>query len=187
MDFRENYSDFFNQLEEKYFEEERFVPSVGSKESNFILIGEAPGANEVKEGEPFVGRAGKRLDEILHKIGVEREQLYITNLVKIRPPENRDPTKEEIEAWAPLLRKELEEIDPEVVITLGNFASKEILDTSKGISKIHGEFFQRNGWRVMPVFHPAATLYDRSKGPELEQDLRKAFDKKDSGQQKLDL
>lgn len=187
MRFQEKYKDFFRELDDDYFDQELFVPSVGDSSADFVLIGEAPGANEVEEKEPFVGRAGKRLDEILHRIGVEREDLYITNLVKVRPPENRDPKKDEIEAWSPLLEKELEKVRPEVVITLGNFASREILNVSEGISRIHGEFFQRNGWRVMPVYHPAATLYDRSKGPELEEDLRKAFNKKDSGQQTLDL
>lgn len=182
---KQKYSDFFENLDEKYFDEERFVPAVGPEDAKFVLIGEAPGANEVEEGEPFVGRAGNRMDEILHKIGVDRDELYITNLVKIRPPDNRDPKKDEIEAWEPLLKKELEEVNPEVVVTLGNFASKEIIGTSKGISKIHGRTFRKNGWKIMPAYHPAATLYDRSKGPELEDDLRKAFGKRDAGQQSL--
>ena len=185
MEFREKYRDFFQEIDGEYFNEELFVPATGDGSADFVLVGEAPGANEVEEKEPFVGRAGKRLDEILHRIGVDRKDLYITNLVKVRPPDNRDPKKDEIEAWGPLLEKELEQIQPEVVITLGNFASKELLDVSKGISSIHGQFFQRNGWRIMPVYHPAATLYDRSKGPELEEDLRKAFQKQSSGQQSL--
>lgn len=182
---REKYSDFFENLEDEYFDEERFVPGVGPEDASFVLIGEAPGANEVEEGEPFVGRAGNRMDEILHKIGVDRGDLYITNLVKIRPPDNRDPKEDEIKAWAPLLEEELERIDPEVVVTLGNFASKQMLDTSKGISKIHGKTFREGDRKIIPVYHPAATLYDRSKGPELEKDLRKAFGKRDSGQQSL--
>ncbi|WEL19341.1 uracil-DNA glycosylase [Candidatus Nanohalococcus occultus] len=185
MDFKQKYSEFFENLDPKYFNEERFVPAVGPEDAKFVLIGEAPGANEVEEGEPFVGRAGNRMDEILHKIGVDRDELYITNLVKIRPPDNRDPKKDEIKAWAPLLEKELENIEPEAIVTLGNFASREMLDTSKGISKIHGRTFRKNGWKIMPVYHPAATLYDRSKGPELEKDLRKAFGKRDAGQQSL--
>jgi len=96
-----------------------------------VLVGEAPGANEVEQGEPFVGQAGSELDKVLHKIDVDRSDLYITNLVKVRPPENRDPTKDEIEAWAPLLRKEIEDINPEMIITLGNFASREMLNTKK--------------------------------------------------------
>ena len=125
------------------------------------------------------------MDAILSDIGVSRSDLYITNLVKVRPPDNRDPKKEEIEAWAPLLDEEIENVDPDIIITLGNFPSKYMLDTSKGISQIHGRIFTREGQKIMPVFHPAATLYDRSKGPELEKDFRKAFGKENSGQQKL--
>ncbi len=186
MSFQEQYSEFFETLQPEYFDQKRFVPSVGSTDADYVLIGEAPGANEVEQKEPFVGRAGKRLDEMLSKIGIKRNDLYITNLVKIRPPENRNPTKKEINAWAPLLREEIEAIDPELVITLGNFSSRQMLDTKKGISQIHGRIFTRENLKIMPVYHPAATLYDRSKGPELEKDLRKAFGKEESGQQKLD-
>jgi uracil-DNA glycosylase family 4 len=185
MEFRERYSEFFQNLDEEHMDEERFVPAVGPQDSDFMLIGEAPGANEVEEGEPFVGRAGEKMNDILSDIGVSRSELYITNLVKIRPPENRDPKKDEIEAWAPLLEDEIERVDPDIIITLGNFPSKYMLDTSKGISKIHGRVFTREGQKIMPVYHPAATLYDRSKTPELEKDLRKAFGKEDSGQRKL--
>lgn len=186
MDFRQKYSEFFESLDPEYFDEERFVPAVGSTESDFMLVGEAPGANEVEQGEPFVGRAGEKMNEILHDIGIERSDLYITNLVKIRPPDNRDPKKDEIRAWAPLLEREIEQVDPDVIITLGNFASRQMLGTKKGISSIHGRLFSREGRNIMPVYHPAATLYDRSKTPELEEDLRKAFGKENSGQQKLD-
>lgn len=185
MGFKNRYQDFFETLHPSHMDEGRFVPAVGSESSEVMLIGEAPGANEVEQCEPFVGRAGKRMDDILSDIGVDRSELYITNLVKIRPPDNRDPKKEEIEAWAPLLEEEIENVDPDIIITLGNFPSKYMLDTSKGISQIHGRIFTREGQKIMPVFHPAATLYDRSKGPELEKDFRKAFGKEDSGQQKL--
>ncbi|MFB6181269.1 MAG: uracil-DNA glycosylase, partial [Candidatus Nanohalobium sp.] len=104
---------------------------------------------------------------------------------KIRPPENRDPKKDEIEAWRPLLKQEIEEVDPDIIVTLGNFASRELLDTKKGISSIHGRIFSREGQKIMPVYHPAATLYDRSKTPEFKEDLRKAFGKEETGQKKL--
>lgn len=185
MDFRERYSEFFEQLDESYMDRSRFVPSTGPENAEVMMIGEAPGANEVEEGEPFVGRAGEKLNDVLQDIGVRREDVYITNLVKIRPPDNRDPKKDEIEAWAPLLEQEIENVDPDVILTLGNFASKYVLDTSKGISKIHGRIFTREGQKIMPIFHPAATLYDQSKTPDLEKDLRKAFGKEDTGQQKL--
>lgn len=185
MSFRDKYSGFFDSLKPEYFDEKRFVPAVGPEDAEVMLVGEAPGANEVEEGEPFVGRAGEKMNDVLNDIGVERSELYITNLVKIRPPDNRDPKKDEIEAWAPLLEEEIEKVDPDIILTLGNFASKEMLDTSKGITQIHGRIFTRNGRKIMPIFHPAATLYDRSKTPELEKDLRKAFGKEDTGQQKL--
>jgi uracil-DNA glycosylase family 4 len=185
MEFRQRYSDFFEQLDPGFFDDERFVPAVGPEDADVMLVGEAPGANEVEEEEPFVGRAGEKMNEVLKDIGVERSELYITNLVKIRPPDNRDPKKEEIEAWAPLLEKEIEKVDPDIILTLGNFASKQMLDTSKGITQIHGRIFSREGRKIMPIFHPAATLYDRSKTPELEKDLRKAFGKEETGQRKL--
>ena len=185
MDFREKYQDFFDTLHPDHMDEERFVPAVGPDTTKYMLIGEAPGANEVEEKEPFVGRAGKKMDDILSDIGMDRSELYITNLVKVRPPDNRDPKKKEIEAWAPLLEEEIERVNPEIIITLGNFPSRYMLDTSKGISQIHGRIFTREGQKIMPVFHPAATLYDQSKTPGLEKDFRKAFGKEDSGQQKL--
>jgi len=185
MNFREKYQDFFDTLHPSHKDEKRFVPAVGSQGSDYMLIGEAPGANEVEQKEPFVGRAGKKMDDILSDIGMDRSELYITNLVKVRPPDNRDPKKKEIEAWAPLLEEEIENVDPEIIITLGNFPSRYMLDTPKGISQIHGRIFTREGQKIMPVFHPAATLYDQSKTPDLEKDFRKAFGKEDSGQQKL--
>lgn len=186
MDLKAQYPEFFKELSEKYVDEGLYVSSVGNKDSDVVLIGEAPGANEVEQGEPFVGRAGKKMDKILDEIGVKRSDLYITNLVKVRPPENRNPRKDEIEAWKPLLEKELEDVDPEVIITLGNFPSKTILNTSKGISQIHGDLFAVNGRKVMPVYHPAATLYDQSKTPDLKEDLKKAFGKENNGQKTLD-
>lgn len=186
MEFRNRFKNFFEQLDPDYFNEERFVPAVGPEDSDFMLVGEAPGGNEVKEGEPFVGRAGEELDKVLDRIGVNRKELYITNLVKVRPPENRDPKRGEIEAWKPLLEKEIAKVDPETIIPLGNFAARELLDTDKGITKIHGRIFSGQGQKIMPAFHPAAVLYDRSKEQDLEKDLRKAFGKEETGQTKLD-
>lgn len=186
MSFREKYQDFFQQLDPEYYEEEKFVPAVGDEDAEIVLVGEAPGANEVEEEEPFVGRAGKKLDKLLSEIGVEREELYITNLVKIRPPDNRNPHKDEIKAWKLLLDQEIQQVNPELILTLGNFPSKELIDTSKGITEIHGQKFQKNGWKIMPVYHPAATLYDQSKTPVLREDLKKAFGKQNSGQKTLE-
>ncbi len=186
MSFKNQYSEIINEIDEKHYDEERFVPAVGSKEAEVMLIGEAPGANEVKEREPFVGRAGQKLDKILNNIGIDRSELYITNLVKIRPPENRNPRKKEIRAWKPLLKKEIEDVDPEFILTLGNFPSREILDTKKGITQIRGEIKTVNGRKVMPVYHPAATLYDNSKTPKLREDLQRALGKEETGQKTLE-
>lgn len=185
MSFREKYGEFFDQLSDEYMNEDRFVPGVGDFDADVVLIGEAPGANEVEQSEPFVGRAGDRLNEVLDELGIEREEVYITNLVKIRPPDNRDPKKDEIDAWRPLLLKEMEDIQPETVVPMGNFASKEITGESRGITSLHGRTFSFNGWKVVPAFHPAATLYDRSKMPEFRGDLRKAFGKRKTGQKKF--
>lgn len=185
MNFKQRYSGFFKEKDSDFYSEERFVPAVGPWDAEIMMVGEAPGENEVEKGEPFVGRAGQKLDDILQDIGVERSDIYITNLVKVRPPENRDPKREEIDYWRPLLDREIQEVDPDIVLTLGNFASKELLGKKKGITSIHGRVFTRNGRKIMPVYHPAATLYDRSKTPELEKDLRKAFGKEETGQTSL--
>jgi len=183
VSFSDRYQDFLEGVE---FNNERFVPSVGPTDADVVLIGEAPGGNEVEEREPFVGRAGKVLDSTLRDIGVERSEVYITNLVKVRPPDNRDPKRGEIDTWSPLLERELDSVSADRLVPLGNFASRELLDTSKGISSIHGREFDREGRSIVPAFHPAATLYDPSKRTEFEDDLRKAFGRRDSGQTRLD-
>ena len=185
MDFKTRYKDFFDQLDQEYYDDERFVPATGPEDADVMFVGEAPGANEVEEGEPFVGRAGEKMNKILKDIGVEREEIYITNLVKIRPPDNRDPKKDEIEAWNPLLEKEIKKVEPEKIVPLGNFASKELAETSKGTTSINGKKFHKDDQEIIPVFHPAATLYDQSKTPELRKDLRKIFGKRKSGQKSL--
>lgn len=185
MNLKDRYPDFFEDLPQDHWNSDRFVPAVGPENAEVMLVGEAPGANEVEEREPFVGRAGDKLDDILHRIGVDRSELYITNLVKVRPPENRDPKKGEMDAWRPLLEKEIEDVDPDFVLTLGNFPSREILGVDEGITSIHGRIYTREGRKIMPVYHPAATLYDRSKTPDLEEDLRKAFGKEETGQRTL--
>ncbi len=186
VDYRERFKEELAQVPDEYMDEDRFVPAVGSDEATVMLVGEAPGENEVKQGEPFVGRAGKRLDDILHEIGVDRGDLYITNLVKIRPPNNRDPKRAEIDAWMPVLEAEIAAMDPDTILTLGNFATKELTGTSKGITAVRGSVFRKNDHKVVPTYHPAATLYDNSKRPALKQDLMDAFGERDTGQQGLE-
>lgn len=175
-EFETTFEDVLAAVPEEHFDRSRFVPGVGASDADVILVGEAPGAQEVERGEPFVGRAGSQLDDALAELGVDRSDLYITNLVKVRPPNNRDPRRDEIDAWQPVLDAEIDRIDPEIIVTLGNFATRDLLDTDAGISEIHGQTFDVDRRSVVPTFHPAATLYDSSKQSEFEQDLQTVFE-----------
>ncbi len=186
MEFEEAFADELAQVPDRFVDRSRFVPATGSRDAEVVLVGEAPGANEVEQGEPFVGRAGTVLDEVLADLGVDRDAIYITNLVKVRPPDNRDPTRDEIDAWNPVIDAELAAVRPETVVPLGNFATRELLDTSDGITALHGSVHRRDGHRIVPAFHPAATLYDRSKRPMFRDDLRVAFGRAKPGQRTLD-
>lgn len=143
----------------------------GNPHARVMLIGEAPGKNEDLQGVPFVGAAGKYLDELLGFAGLERSEVYIANILKCRPPSNRDPRPEEIQTCTPFLREQTRTVDPEVIVTLGNFATKFILKTDRGITGMHGQMHQAGKFKVFPVFHPAAALYDSSKKVALEDDF----------------
>jgi DNA polymerase len=156
------------------YDEETFVPGAGPMDAPLMIVGEAPGAQEVEQGAPFVGNAGRRLDSFLEAAGIDREDCYLTNVVKFRPPENRDPLVGEIRAWRPVLEAELERVDPAVVLTVGNAATRTVLDTDEGITDLRGETFERDGRLVVPTFHPAATFYDGSKRDAIEADLETA-------------
>ncbi len=134
------------------------VFGVGAFDADIMLVGEAPGRNEDLQGEPFVGAAGKLLDRLLGEIGVERDDVYIANVLKCRPPGNRDPRPDEIEACKGYLRTQLSLIDPRVVVTLGNFATKLLLKRNVGITRLRGQVYP--WWRrhLVPTFHPAAAL-----------------------------
>lgn len=148
------------------------VFGAGDENARVMIIGEAPGKNEDLKGEPFVGAAGKYLDELLSHAGLTREDVYIANVLKCRPPGNRNPKPEEITACAPFLREQTRTIDPKIIITLGNFATKFILKTDRGITGLRGTIQQAGRFTVVPVFHPAAAIYDRSKRPLLEGDFQ---------------
>lgn len=143
----------------------------GSPDADVMIIGEAPGRNEDLQGVPFVGAAGKYLDELLAIAGLKRDEVYIANVLKCRPPSNRDPRVEEIEQCSDYLRDQTRAINPEYLITLGNFATKFILKTDRGITSMRGRLVQRGRFKVFPVFHPAAALYDSSKKILLEDDF----------------
>lgn len=131
----------------------------GDPHADLMFIGEGPGAEEDRTGLPFVGRSGKLLDRLMgEEMGLTRDSVYIANVVKCRPPANRDPRPEEIAACRPHLERQLELIDPKVVVTLGNFSSKLLMDTRIGITKLRGRAYAWSGRALVPTLHPAAVL-----------------------------
>ncbi|MFB6141596.1 MAG: uracil-DNA glycosylase [Halosimplex sp.] len=174
FDFEELFAEELDAVPDERFDRERFVPGAGPVDADVALVGEAPGATEVEAGEPFVGQAGRRLDGLLETAGIDRDAVYVTNLVKVRPPENRDPTADERRAWKPLLDAELERVDPAVVVTLGAVASGAVLDSDEPIKELRDETYEVDGRLVLPTYHPAATFYDDDVEPMLERDLRVA-------------
>jgi uracil-DNA glycosylase len=147
------------------------VFGVGDPEARVMLVGEAPGKNEDLKGEPFVGAAGQLLNELLAHAGLAREDVYIANVLKCRPPGNRNPEPGEIETCTPFLREQIRVIEPEVLVTLGNFATKFVLRTETGITHLHGRPQQAGRFTVLPIFHPAAAIYDRTKRDALFADF----------------
>jgi DNA polymerase len=145
------------------------VFGVGRADADLMFVGEGPGEQEDLKGEPFVGRAGQLLTQLIEGIGFTRDDVYIANVVKCRPPGNRDPQPDEIEACAPWLDRQLDLIRPRVIVTLGNFATKLLLDTKEGITKLRGQQFPfvRAGIEavLLPTYHPSAVL--RSGGKAL--------------------
>lgn len=147
------------------------VFGVGNPHARVMFIGEAPGKNEDLQGEPFVGAAGHYLDELLGCAGLRREDVFITNVLKCRPPGNRDPRPEEIQTCTPFLREQTRTIDPEVLVTLGKFSTQFVLKTQVGITRLHGRVQRAGKFLVFPIFHPAAALYDGAKREALENDF----------------
>ena len=144
----------------------------GPAPARVMIIGEAPGRNEDIQGRPFVGAAGRLLDELLAEAGLRRSDVYIANVLKCRPPSNRDPRPEEIGQCADYLRDQVRIVSPEIIITLGNFATRFILKTDKGITSLHGKPERTGRFVVYPVYHPAAALYDPTKKDALAKDFR---------------
>ena len=147
------------------------VFGVGNPHARVMFIGEAPGKNEDLQGEPFVGAAGHYLNELLGCAGLRREDVFIANVLKCRPPGNRDPRPEEIQTCTPFLREQTRTIDPEVLVTLGKFSTQFVLKTQVGITRLHGRVQRAGKFLVFPVFHPAAALYDGAKREALENDF----------------
>lgn len=147
------------------------VPGAGNPHAKVVFIGEAPGRNEDLRGEPFVGSAGRLLDQMLERIGLAREDIYIANILKCRPPKNRDPRADEITACTPWLDAQLQTIAPEVFVTMGNFSTRFIMQTKESITQLRGRVHRTERGLVIPTFHPAAAIYDRSKIAAIESDF----------------
>ena len=151
----------------------------GDPNADLMFVGEAPGFHEDRQGIPFVGPSGQLLNRLLEGIGLRRQDVYICNVVKSRPPQNRDPQPDEIAACRPWLDAQVRLVDPKVVVTLGNFAAKTLLETTTGITRLRGRTYPFQGRVLLPTFHPAAALHAqgrRTAGPSpleaMEDDFR---------------
>lgn len=148
------------------------VFGVGSTEAEVMFIGEGPGANEDEQGLPFVGAAGQLLDDMLEMIGLTRESVYITNIVKCRPPRNRDPLNTEKDACIGYLRRQVALMRPKIIVCLGRIAAMELIKPDFKISQEHGQFVEKSGVLMTALYHPAALLRDGTKKPETFVDLK---------------
>jgi len=146
------------------------VPGEGPANADIMFIGEAPGFHENVQGRPFVGAAGQFLDELLEGIGLKREEVFITNVVKCRPPGNRDPEPEELQACMPYLDRQIRAIRPKVIVTLGRYSTQKFIPGAK-ISHVHGQPFKVRGQLVVPMYHPAAALHQPSLRETVEKDF----------------
>lgn len=160
--------------------ENNYVPVFGdgSIDSSIMFVGEAPGRNEAKTGKPFCGSAGKILDELLRTIKLKREDIYITNIVKDRPQDNRDPSSKEIEIYGPFLDNEIDIIKPKVIVTLGRYAMNYIMNKynlnneMETIGKAHGKVYKAGGIDIVILYHPCVAIYNRSKLKILKHDFK---------------
>jgi DNA polymerase len=152
------------------------VNSEGNRTARLMFVGEAPGADEDAQARPFVGRAGQLLNKIIEAIGLKREEVFIGNVNRCRPPQNRTPTLTEAATCKPFLLREIAVVKPEVIVVLGNTAMKNLLETKEGITRVRGIFQDFNGIKVMPTFHPAYLLRDPSKKRETWEDMKKVRD-----------
>lgn len=149
------------------------VPGDGDRCADIMFVGEGPGKQEDLKGVPFVGAAGKFLDELLDSIGLNREDVYITNVVKCRPPGNRDPRDDEIDACLPYLRAQTKLIKPRLICTLGNAAGRTLVKKGLAISKYHGKFIKKKGYTFCLLYHPAAALYNNNLKDVLRADFQR--------------
>ena len=153
------------------------VFGVGNKDADIMMIGEGPGADEDKQGIPFVGRAGQLMNKAFDGIGINREEIYIANIVKCRPPQNRLPEQDEAEACLDYLRNQVVLVNPKIVVLLGSTALKNILGKEYGITASRGKWIEKKGILYMPTWHPAALLRDENKKIEFWKDLKLVIEK----------
>lgn len=150
----------------------KLVFGVGNEQAEVMFIGEGPGEQEDLSGEPFVGPAGKLLDTMMELVDLDRSKVYIANMVKCRPPHNRDPQEQELAACRHWLDRQIELVDPKVIVCLGRIAAKAIIDPEFRITREHGKVYDIKGRRVLATYHPSALLRDESKRPEAFMDLK---------------
>ena len=147
------------------------------KNPRIMIVGEAPGGNEDEQGKPFVGKAGKLLDKTLKEVNIPQSEIYITNIVKCRPPKNRDPEINEVLACSQHLRGQISHLRPSYIVPLGSFATRFLLRHDKRqnlpMSELHGKKFKHNNYCILPMYHPAATFYDQSKLQDFQKDFKK--------------
>lgn len=148
----------------------------GNPEADLMFVGEAPGFYEDRQGKPFVGAAGKLLDSMLATIGLDRSGCVICNVIKCRPPGNRDPQPDEIDSCTPYLKAQIDFIKPKVIVTLGNFATRFMLQRQVSISRVRGQLFEAFGATVIPTFHPASALHSGGEGSPAWKAIRADFD-----------
>ena len=151
----------------------QIVFGVGNPAADLMFVGEAPGADEDIQGIPFVGRAGQLLTKIIEAIGLEREDVYIANVIKCRPPENRNPDPDEVEACEPFLFQQIDRIQPKVIVALGTFAAKTLLKTQDSISRLRGRTYDYRGAKLVPTFHPAFLLRSPDRKRDVWEDMKK--------------
>ena len=150
------------------------VFGVGNPDADLMFVGEAPGADEDIQGIPFVGRAGQLLTKMIQAIQLERDQVYIANVIKCRPPDNRNPEPDEIDTCQPFLFRQIEAVRPKVIVALGSFAAKTLLKTQDSISRLRGRVYDFQGAKLIPTFHPSYLLRSPQFKREAWEDLKKA-------------
>jgi uracil-DNA glycosylase len=157
----------------KYYPDQNPVPGEGNPDAQIMFIGEAPGAKENETGRPFVGAAGKFLEEMLNSIGLERQDVFIANIIKYQPPGNRDPLPEEIQFQLPFLLKQIAIIKPKLICFLGRHSMSAFLSDQGTISQIHGRLIRKDNQWYLPLYHPAAALYNGGMRQTLLDDFQK--------------